>query len=59
MTGVSIALRNGGPGVIFWMWIVALIGIATFFAENTLAQLYKIKDNKNNYLGGLVYYMKK
>ncbi|AMA64687.1 Amino-acid carrier protein AlsT [Candidatus Arsenophonus lipoptenae] len=57
LTGVAIALTTGGPGAIFWMWLVALIGMATSFAENTLAQLYKIKDDKGNYRGGPAYYM--
>ncbi|MGP1946595.1 MAG: alanine/glycine:cation symporter family protein [Arsenophonus sp. ER-LPS3-MAG3] len=57
LTGVAIALTAGGPGSIFWMWLVALVGMATSFAESTLAQLYKIKDNKDNYRGGPAYYM--
>ncbi|MGP1930430.1 MAG: alanine/glycine:cation symporter family protein, partial [Arsenophonus sp. ET-DL12-MAG3] len=57
LTGVAIALTAGGPGSIFWMWLVALVGMATSFAESTLAQLYKTKDNKENYRGGPAYYM--
>ncbi|WP_063656592.1 alanine/glycine:cation symporter family protein [Candidatus Arsenophonus triatominarum] len=59
LTGVAIALTAGGPGAIFWMWLVALIGMATSFAESTLAQLYKTKDDQGNYRGGPAYYMKK
>ncbi|MFS1538873.1 MAG: alanine/glycine:cation symporter family protein [Candidatus Phlomobacter fragariae] len=59
LTGVAIALTAGGPGAIFWMWIVALIGMATSFAESTLAQLYKTKDDHGNYRGGPAYYMEK
>lgn len=59
LTGVAIALTAGGPGAIFWMWLVALIGMATSFAESTLAQLYKIKDDQGNYRGGPAYYMEK
>ncbi|MGP1930998.1 MAG: alanine:cation symporter family protein, partial [Arsenophonus sp. ET-DL12-MAG3] len=59
LTGVAIALTSGGPGAIFWMWLAALIGMATSFAESTLAQLYKTKDDKENYRGGPAYYMEK
>lgn len=59
LTGVAIALTAGGPGAIFWMWLVALIGMATSFAESTLAQLYKTKDDQGNYRGGPSYYMEK
>lgn len=59
LTGVAIALTAGGPGAIFWMWFVALIGMATSFAESTLAQLYKTKDDQGNYRGGPAYYMEK
>ncbi|MGP1944820.1 MAG: alanine/glycine:cation symporter family protein [Arsenophonus sp. ET-LJ4-MAG3] len=59
LTGVAIALTSGGPGAIFWMWLAALIGMATSFAESTLAQLYKTKDDKKNYRGGPAYYMEK
>ncbi|PVZ88938.1 sodium:alanine symporter family protein [Serratia sp. S1B] len=59
LTGVAIALTAGGPGAIFWMWMVALIGMATSFIESTLAQLYKTKDDQGNYRGGPAYYMEK
>lgn len=49
LTGVAIALTAGGPGAIFWMWVVALLGMATSFVECTLAQLYKTKDDQGNY----------
>src|SRR5215831_10067925 len=42
IAGVAIALTLGGPGAIFWMWLVALLGMATAFAEATLAQLFKL-----------------
>ncbi|MDT9587399.1 MAG: sodium:alanine symporter family protein [Candidatus Arsenophonus melophagi] len=58
-TGVAIALTAGGPGAIFWMWMVALVGMATSFVESTLAQLYKTKDNHGNYRGGPAYYIEK
>ncbi|MHA7845265.1 alanine/glycine:cation symporter family protein [Serratia sp. D1N4] len=59
LTGVAIALTAGGPGAIFWMWVVAFIGMATSFIESTLAQLYKTKDDDGNYRGGPAYYMEK
>lgn len=59
LTGVAIALTVGGPGAIFWMWVVAFIGMATSFIESTLAQLYKTKDDNGNYRGGPAYYMEK
>ncbi|WP_311750231.1 sodium:alanine symporter family protein [Proteus columbae] len=59
LTGVAIALTAGGPGAIFWMWVVALIGMATSLIESTLAQLYKTKDDDGNYRGGPAYYMTK
>ncbi|MET6758271.1 sodium:alanine symporter family protein [Pseudoalteromonas sp. NCIMB_1079] len=57
MAGVAVALYLGGPGAIFWMWLIALIGMATSFAESTLAQAYKTKDADGNFRGGPAYYM--
>ncbi|MEL0642147.1 alanine/glycine:cation symporter family protein [Pseudoalteromonas aliena] len=57
MAGVAVALYLGGPGAIFWMWLIALIGMATSFAESTLAQAYKTKDAEGNFRGGPAYYM--
>ncbi|GAK83873.1 sodium/alanine symporter [Vibrio ponticus] len=59
MAGVAVALTAGGPGAIFWMWLIAMLGMATAFAESTLAQLYKTKDDDGNYRGGPAYYMEK
>ncbi|CDG21088.1 Uncharacterized transporter yaaJ [Xenorhabdus poinarii G6] len=59
LAGVAIAITAGGPGAIFWMWVVAFIGMATAFVESTLAQLYKTKDDQGNYRGGPAYYMEK
>ncbi|CAK4069310.1 sodium:alanine symporter family protein [Vibrio sp. 16] len=59
MAGVAVALTAGGPGAIFWMWLIAMLGMATSFAESTLAQLYKTKDDDGNYRGGPAYYMEK
>ena len=56
IAGVATALAAGGPGAIFWMWLLALIGGASAFIESTLAQIYKIK-NGDEYLGGPAYYI--
>ncbi len=57
MAGVAVALTVGGPGAIFWMWLIALFGMATAFVESTLAQIYKVKDIDGQYRGGPAYYM--
>ncbi|MDH3197431.1 MAG: sodium:alanine symporter family protein [Candidatus Krumholzibacteria bacterium] len=57
VAGVAIALTVGGPGAVFWMWIVALVGMATSFVENTLAQLYKVREEGGTFRGGPAYYM--
>lgn len=60
MAGVATAICFGGPGAIFWMWVAALIGGATSFAECTLAQIYKTKDpNGKEYRGGTTFYIEK
>ncbi|MCD8547192.1 MAG: alanine:cation symporter family protein [Aeromonadaceae bacterium] len=59
LAGVAVAIYLGGPGAIFWMWMIALIGMATAFVESTLAQLYKVKDDKGTYRGGPAYYMER
>ena len=56
IAGIAIAIVTGGPGAIFWMWLIALIGSASSFVESTLAQIYKIKDGKS-FRGGPAYYM--
>ncbi|OBU18386.1 sodium:alanine symporter [Photobacterium aquimaris] len=57
MAGVAVALTIGGPGAIFWMWLIAIFGMATAFIESTLAQVYKVKDVDGQYRGGPAYYM--
>ena len=59
MAGVAVALTVGGPGAIFWMWLIAMLGMATAFAESTLAQLYKMRGDDGIYCGGPAYYMEK
>lgn len=57
LAGVALAISAGGPGAIFWMWVTAMIGMATAFAECSLAQLYKEKDNNGQFRGGPAWYM--
>lgn len=59
IAGVAVAITLGGPGAIFWMWMIALLGMATGFVEATLAQLFKIRDDKGQFRGGPAYYMEK
>ena len=58
LAGVATAIVVGGPGAVFWMWVIALLGSSSAFVESTLAQLYKIKG-KDSFIGGPAYYMKK
>ena len=57
LAGVAVAIALGGPGAIFWMWMVALVGMATAFAESTLAQLYKVRDEHGQLRGGPAFYI--
>lgn len=59
LAGVAVAIYLGGAGAIFWMWMVALVGMATGYAESTLAQLYKVRDGKGQYRGGPAVYIAK
>ena len=58
LAGVATAITVGGPGAIFWMWVIALLGASSAFVESTLAQLFKIRS-KHSYIGGPAYYMEK
>ena len=58
LAGVATAIALGGPGAVFWMWLIALIGSASAFVESTLAQIYKEKGEKS-FIGGPAFYMKK
>lgn len=58
LAGVATAIAVGGPGAVFWMWVIALLGASSSFVESTLAQLYKIKG-KDSFIGGPAYYMRK
>lgn len=57
LAGVAVALYLGGPGAIFWMWMVALVGMATAYSESTLAQLFKVKNAEGQYRGGPAFYI--
>ena len=59
LAGIAIAISVGGPGAIFWMWLIALIGAGSSFVESTLAQIYKEKDDKGAFMGGPAYYIEK
>ena len=59
LAGVAIAVAVGGPGALFWMWVIALLGGATSLIENTLAQTYKVKEANGGFRGGPSYYMEK
>ena len=61
IAGVAVAITLGGPGAVFWMWIIGLIGMSTSFFECSLAQLYKEKDKADScvYRGGPAYYVTK
>lgn len=58
LAGVATAITLGGPGAVFWMWLIALLGASSAFIESTLAQLYKVQGDKS-FIGGPAYYMKK
>lgn len=58
IAGVATAIAMGGPGALFWMWIIALIGMATKYAEAVLAVHYREKDENGNFVGGPMYYIK-
>lgn len=57
LAGVALAISAGGPGAVFWMWMTALLGMATSFAESSLAQLYKEEDKRGQFRGGPAWYM--
>lgn len=56
LAGVATAIAIGGPGAVFWMWVIALLGSATAFIESTLAQLYK-RRHADSFIGGPAYYI--
>lgn len=58
IAGVATALALGGPGALFWMWITALVGMATKYAEAVCAVHYRERDDRGNYSGGPMYYIR-
>jgi AGCS family alanine or glycine:cation symporter len=58
IAGVATAVVMGGPGALFWMWMTALVGMATKYAEAVLAVRYREQDANGNHLGGPMYYIK-
>lgn len=58
IAGVAIAIVTGGPGAVFWMWVIAFIGCATGFVESTLAQIYKLPKGEGQFHGGPAYFIK-
>ncbi len=60
IAGVAVAIASGGPGAVFWMWVVALLGAATSFVESTLGQIFKERDPRTGeYRGGPAFYFEK
>ncbi len=59
IAGVAIALTLGGPGAIFWMWVVAAIGMATAFIEATLGQIFKVRADDGSFRGGPAFYIQR
>ncbi|WP_028006787.1 alanine/glycine:cation symporter family protein [Solimonas flava] len=59
IAGVATAIAVGGPGSIFWMWVMGFLGASTSYIESTLAQIYKVKDADGRYRGGPAYYIEK
>ena len=58
IAGVAAAIASGGPGAIFWMWIVAFFGMMTNFSENVLGIYYRRRNEKNEWCGGAMYYLR-
>ncbi len=59
IAGVAVAITLGGPGAIFWMWVVAFLGMATAFVEAALAQLFKHAEDDGTFIGGPAYYIER
>ncbi len=57
LAGVAMAISLGGAGAVFWMWVIAILGMATAFAESLLAQVYKVRDHHKEFRGGPAYYI--
>jgi len=59
IAGVATAIAFGGPGAVFWMWVVAFLGASTAYVESTLGQIYKEVDDRGQYRGGPAYFIEK
>lgn len=59
IAGVAMAIHWGGPGALFWMWVTAFLGMATKYSEVTLAQKYRIEDERGTVAGGPMYYIER
>ena len=59
IAGVATAIALGGPGAVFWMWLMAIVGAASAFIESTLAQIWKIRGKEGEFRGGPAYYIEK
>ncbi|MDO5530882.1 sodium:alanine symporter family protein [Sutterella sp.] len=57
IAGIAIAVTVGGPGSVFWMWVIAILGAATGFVESTLAQVYKAPRRRGGFVGGPAFYI--
>ena len=57
IAGVATAIAAGGPGAVFWMWLMAILGSASAFVESTLAQTWKVKNSDGSFRGGPAYYI--
>ncbi len=58
ISGIALAITMGGPGAVFWMWIAALVGMMTNFSENVLGIFYRRRNEKGEWCGGAMYYLK-
>ncbi len=58
ITGIAVAITSGGPGAVFWMWIAAIVGMITKFAESTLGIFFRTKNSDGEWQGGPMYYIK-
>ena len=59
IAGVATAIATGGPGAVFWMWLMAIVGAASAFVESTLAQIWKVRGKEGEFRGGPAYYIEK
>lgn len=57
IAGVATAIATGGPGAVFWMWVMAIVGAASAFIESTLAQIFKVRGKDGEFRGGPAYYI--